>query len=172
MSIEQMLTTALLTGLLGIAVAIDLYCHRIPNPLIALGVVVGLVAQFHFAGVAGLWHGAVGMLVGFGIFLPLYAAGGMAAGDVKLMAMVGALLTPAGAFWAALFSMIAGGVCGLVLVILHGQAKQTLGRYWLMARTRTYLVPEPNEVAGKPFPYAVAVLLGTLSSILWQSVGR
>ena len=67
------------------------------------------------------------MLIGFGVFLPMYAAGGMAAGDVKLMAMAGAFLTPHDALWAAFFSLIAGGACGLLIVLVQGQALQTLG---------------------------------------------
>ena len=97
----------------------------------------------------------------------MYAVGGMAAGDVKLMAMAGAFLTPHDALWAAFFSLIAGGVCGLLIVLVQGQALQTLGRYWLMLRARAYFPPHAAEVAGKPFPYSVAVLLGTLASVFW-----
>jgi prepilin peptidase CpaA len=102
------------------------------------------------------------LLIGFGVFLPLYATGGMAAGDVKLMAMVGSFMTPQWALWAALFSLIAGGLCGFLLVLLSGQVQQTFGRYWLMLQARAYLSPAADEVAGKPFPYSIAILLGTL----------
>ena len=100
----------LLLGLLGVAVVSDLRSHRIPNLLVLLGLVLGLVGQTWAAGFIGLGHSLLGMLIGFGIFLPMYAVGGMAAGDVKLMAMAGAFLTPPDALWAAFFSLIAGGV--------------------------------------------------------------
>ncbi|WP_300654662.1 prepilin peptidase [Pseudomonas sp.] len=161
---EQMFPVILLLGLLGIAVVSDLRCHRIPNFLVVLGLVLGLAGQAYTGGIDGLGDGALGMLIGFGFFLPLYALGGMAAGDVKLMAMVGSFLTPHFALWAAFFSLIAGGLCGLVLVLMRGQVQQTLGRYWLMLRTRAYLAPATDEVAGKPFPYSIAILLGTLAS--------
>ncbi len=164
MSIEQMFPVILLLGLLVSAVASDLRRHRIPNLLVVLGLVLGLAVQAYSGGISGLGDGALGMLIGFGVFLPLYALGGMAAGDVKLMAMVGSFMTPHFALWAAFFSLIAGGLCGLVLVLVRGQVQQTLGRYWLMLRARAYLAPAADEVAGKPFPYSVAILLGTLTS--------
>jgi len=164
MSMEQMFPIILLLGLLGIAVASDLRRHRIPNFLVVLGLVLGLASQTYAGGVSGLGDGMLGLLIGFGVFLPLYALGGMAAGDVKLMAMVGSFLTPHFALWAAFFSLIAGGLCGLLLVLARGQVQQTLGRYWLMLRARAYLAPAADEVAGKPFPYSIAILLGTLAS--------
>ena len=163
MSIEQMFPVILLLGLLGIAVASDLHRHRIPNFLVVLGLALGLAGQAYAGGFSGLGDGALGMLIGFGVFLPLYTLGGMAAGDVKLMAMVGSFLTPHYALWAALFSMIAGGLCGLLLVLVHGQVQQTLGRYWLMLRERAYVMPAADEVVGKPFPFSIAILLGTLT---------
>ncbi|MDY7581649.1 A24 family peptidase [Pseudomonas sp. CCI3.1] len=168
----QMFAVALLLGLLGIAVVNDLRNHRIPNLLVLLGVVLGVVGQSYASGLIGLGHALLGMLVGFAIFLPMYAVGGMAAGDVKLMAMVGAFLTPYDALWAAFFSLIAGGACGLLIVLLRGQALQTLGRYWLMLRARAYFSPAADEVAGKPFPYSIAVLLGTLTSVFWLPFGH
>ena len=164
MSMEQVVPVILLLGLLGVAVASDLRRHRIPNFLVVLGLVLGLASQAYAGGISGLGDGALGMLIGFGVFLPLYALGGMAAGDVKLMAMVGSFLTPHFALWAAFFSLIAGGLCGLLLVLARGQVQQTLGRYWLMLRARAYLAPAADEVAGKPFPYSIAILLGTLAS--------
>lgn len=167
MSELQSVAVALLSGLLGIAVVSDLRNHRIPNLLVLLGLVLGVVGQTYAFGLIGLGHALLGLLVGFAIFLPMYMVGGMAAGDVKLMAMAGAFLTPHDALWAAFFSLIAGGACGLLLVLVRGQALQTLGRYWLMLSARAYFPPADDEVAGKPFPYSIAVLLGTLISVFW-----
>lgn len=166
-SVVQLGSVALLLVLLGTAVLWDLRWHRIPNLLVLVGLGFGLVSQAYFWGLAGVADGLLGMLVGFAVLLPLYALGGMAAGDVKLMAMVGVFMTPSSALWAALFSLIAGGLCGLLIVLLNGQLLQTLGRYGLMLKARAYLAPAADEVAGKPFPYSAAILLGTLASLYW-----
>ncbi|MDO9618963.1 MAG: prepilin peptidase [Pseudomonas sp.] len=172
MSMEQMVHVIVLLGLLGGAVVSDLRRHRIPNFLVVLGLALGLVGQAYTGGLSGLGDGVLGLLIGFGVFLPLYALGGMAAGDVKLMAMVGAFLTPSGALWAALFSLIAGGLCGFLIVLVRGQLLQTLSRYGLMLRARAYFAPAADEVAGQPFPYSVAILLGTLVSLYWLQLAQ
>ncbi|MNL60073.1 hypothetical protein D3C87_1838530 [compost metagenome] len=86
------------------------------------------------------------------------------------MAMVGSFLPFHFALWAAMFSLIAGGVCGVLIVLVRGQLFQTLGRYWLILKAQAYLAPTSDEVAGKPFPYAIAILIGTLNSVYWQLV--
>ena len=173
MSVEQIIPVILLLGLLGVAVASDLRRHRIPNFLVVLVLALGLAGQAYSGGTSGFGDGALGLLIGFGVFLPLYALGGMAAGDVQLIAMVGAFLAPNGALWAALFSLIAGGLCGFLIVLVRGQLPMTFSRYWLMLRARAYFAPAADEVAGKPFPYSIAILLGTLASgyFMFSSAG-
>ena len=170
MSMELLVSTVLLLGLLGVAVVSDLARHRIPNVLVLLGLALGLAGQTYSGGISGLGDSLLGILICFALFLPMYAVGGMAAGDVKLMAMVGSFLPVHYALWAALFSLIAGGVCGFLIVLFRGQLFQTLGRYWLILRAQAYLAPTSDEVAGKPFPYSIAILIGTLNSVYWQLV--
>ncbi len=171
MSTESLFAIVVLLGLLGIAVVGDLRNHRIPNMLILLGLGLGLAGQVYSAELTGLGYGVVGMFIGFDVFVPMYALGGMAAGDVKLMAMVGTFLTPHEALSAALLSLVAGGVCGMLIVLVRGQLKQTLQRYWLILTAQAYFAPEADEVAGKPFPYSVAILSGTLVSLFGLPLG-
>jgi prepilin peptidase CpaA len=50
------------------------------------------------------------------MFLPLYLVGGMAAGDVKLLGVVGCFLGPWGAVIAGLATMMAGAVFGIIAI--------------------------------------------------------
>ncbi|WP_394559733.1 prepilin peptidase [Aquipseudomonas alcaligenes] len=165
---EQMLTAALLLGLLVIAVVSDIRRHRIPNWLILVGLLVAAALQLYAGGIGGLGNMLLGMLIGFGLFIPLYALGGMAAGDVKLIAMAGAFLTPTHAVWMAFFSLLAGSLCGLLIILVRGQLGMTLSRYWLILLSRTHVPPAADEVAGKPFPYSVAIFAGVLSALVWR----
>lgn len=156
-----------LFGLLGYAVLSDLRRHRIPNLLVAAGIALGLAGQAFLAGLHGLGDGLLGALIGFAVFIPLYALGGMAAGDVKLMAMAGAFMLPQQALGASLGALLAGGLGGLLVIAAHGQIRQAFSRYVVILGAHRYVAPAEGEVAGKSFPYALAILLGTLGSTLW-----
>lgn len=160
-----------LLGLLIVAVAVDLFRHRIPNLLVFLGLTLGCVGQVFLHGLDGVTTYLSGVAIGFAVFIPMYAVGGMAAGDVKLMAMVGGFLPAEFALLASISSLIAGGLYGVLVVLFRGQIVRTFSRYNLMFRTRSYFSPAADEVAGKKFPYSVSILLGTLVALLWQPLG-
>jgi prepilin peptidase CpaA len=98
-----------LSAILAVTVYSDLRRHRISNKLSVLGLLAGLALQSFGGGVHGLVLGLLGAGVGFGCFAPFYLLRGMGAGDVKLLAAVGAFMGPQGAFAAALCSLLAGG---------------------------------------------------------------
>lgn len=164
----QALSILLLAVLLVFAVAGDLRSHRISNRLVLIGVFVGVGLQSIFSGWSGLGSSLLGLLIGLSLFLPFYALGGMAAGDVKLMAMAGSFLTPSHALWMVFFSLMAGALCGLFWVLVRGQFKLTLSRYWLMLATRSHIAPVAGEVAAEPFPYSIAILLGVIAALVWR----
>ena len=70
----------------------DLRTRRIPNWLMLAGLIAGFVLNGLLFGVQGLETAALGMLIGFGIYLVLYLLHAMGAGDVKFMAAVGSLV--------------------------------------------------------------------------------
>ena len=111
------LVWCLLGAMLAVAVYMDVSRHRIPNKLNMVGLCSGLVLQGVAAGFPGLLTGLLGGLVGFACFVPLYALRGMGAGDVKLLAAVGTFLGPLGAAYAAMFSLVAGGLGAIGYVI-------------------------------------------------------
>src|ERR1039458_5278614 len=89
----QKVEMVLLVMLLAAAV-FDVLYRRIPNWLTVSGVVLGIAMNTILgpeAG-AGLVFSLVGLLVAFGIYAALYALRAMGAGDVKLMAAIGALV--------------------------------------------------------------------------------
>jgi prepilin peptidase CpaA len=109
---------ALLVGL-GTAVITDLRRHRIPNALVLGGLVTALMLQSVASGWLGLGSGLLGAATGLICFIPFYMLRGMGAGDVKLLAVVGAFLGPKGAVLAALAALIAGGLGSILYVCLR-----------------------------------------------------
>ncbi|HYQ38171.1 MAG TPA: prepilin peptidase [Pseudomonas sp.] len=164
-----MLIIILLAFLLG-AVAYDVVSHRLPNYYLLLGVPVALALQAWIAGWAGVMAGGAGLLTGFALFIPFYAMGGMAAGDVKLMAVVGGFLGIHGVAWAAGYSFLVAGICGVAYLVHKGQLGKMFSRYWAMASLGSYIPADERDAARQRFPYAMAIAIGVLLSLCWTPI--
>ena len=92
--------------LLGLAASVeDLWRRRISNFTVLAGLVAGLALQVTARGWrSGLGAWAGGAAIGFLIFLVFFLAGGMGAGDIKLMAAFGSCLGTRQILWAALWT--------------------------------------------------------------------
>lgn len=161
---------AFLSALLLGAVIYDTVSHRLPNYYLLLGLTVGFAWQAWTAGWGGIVSGGAGLLTGFALFFPLYVLGGMAAGDVKLMAVVGSFLGVTGALWAGAYSLMAGSILGVIYLLCKGHLGKLVVRYWAMAATRSRIAAEDNDAARHRFPYAIAIAVGTLLSLCWTPI--
>lgn len=152
------------------AVIYDLVSHRLPNFYLLSGLLFALVSQFFSFGWGGVSNAGIGLLLGFSLLIPLYALGGMAAGDVKLMAVVGVFLGSNGVLWGGVFSLIFGGLFGFLYLVYKGQFGRLLGRYWAMASLRSYIPAEDTDAARHRFPYAISIASGTFLSLYWTPI--
>ncbi len=176
------LKAAILLILVTVAAGFDLKSRRIPNWLVLVGLVASLILQITFNSFNSFqsfkdW--GYGLLVGFGLFLPLYMLRAMGAGDVKLMAMVGAFLGPASALGAVLTTLIAGGILAIVVALFSGVLLQTianirtaltLGMYKTLTGGGIQLETMPASAGN--LPYAVAIAIGTLIHVILLTQGR
>jgi prepilin peptidase CpaA len=103
----------LLTLVLVTAMCTDLRSSRIPNWLTFPAMGVALVGHAGLGGLPGALFSLAGLGAGLGLFLILYVTGSIGAGDVKLMAAVGAILGPYGALLSGLLAMMVGGLYAL-----------------------------------------------------------
>lgn len=105
-----------LTLLLLVTAVWDFRTRRIPNVLTLPGLVLALGAQFAIGGPGGLWQSLAGFGIGLGFFFIPFALGKLGAGDVKLMAVAGAVLGPVDTVNALLLVSLAGGVYALGVI--------------------------------------------------------
>jgi len=163
----NLLLVTLVTLVIAAAI-VDWRTHRIPNELVLIGAVLGVGGNAVLPSGGGVVFGVSGMALGLALLLPLYLLRAMGAGDVKLMAMVGAWIGPAGVFSAMLLTLVAGGVLALLVAMRNrtlGRALQNVKTMFLgtlvsaTALHRTEVVA-PVASAGK-VPYAVAIAVGT-----------
>jgi prepilin peptidase CpaA len=155
------------------ASAWDVRTRRIPNALVfgaAIAGVLWAVAE----GPAAMLSSVLGWLVGLAVFFPLFALGGLGAGDVKLLAAFGAWLGPAGAIAAALWAALIGGVMATGVAAARGYLRQALRN--LGAAIGLWLVVGPSTVPGMTLrdndgprlAYALPIGLGALVA-LWRA---
>lgn len=164
--------------LLAAAVWHDVRSRRIPNRLVFCGTLLGLFLNcvpFQIPGLvspvlepAGLPMALAGLALGLALLMPMYMMKAMGAGDVKLMAMVGAFLGPRPIFIAMVFTFLAGGVMALVVAAWNGTLRKVCSNTYQLAlqsltRGVTGELPRmeaPAVPTGK-LPYAIAIAAGT-----------
>lgn len=173
LSLPPLLPLLLLLALLGTAVWHDVRARRIPNAIVFPGALVALVLHLVLpagAGLVGAPMGGLGiasslggLALGLACLLPMYALGLMGAGDVKLLAMVGAFVGAGQILPIALLTLAAGGALALIFAAWQGKLRQLVGNAWQMmivtgisAVAGSIAVSKPAAASGR-LPYAVAI---------------
>lgn len=151
---------------LGAAVFTDVRTRRIPNWL--TGAIAGAAFGLAFGGgpVTPV-RALLGLLVGLVLMLPGHVIGATGAGDVKLMAAVGAVVGPDVIFRAFLYSAVAGGVLAITVALRRGRLATTL-------KATTNLVTQPADAKraieasdrANRFAYGPAIAVGTFLSLV------
>jgi prepilin peptidase CpaA len=186
------------------AAFIDGWKLKVPNwltfPLVLSGWLLGILHScglLEGTGIGGFGHSLAGTALGFALLFPVYAIGGMGAGDVKMQMgfgawigayygfgrlpnpdVAGSIAIPNGLgiiFWAFCLAVILGGIIALAMILMRGQFR----RNW--ANTREILgdlvkSASVEEVAGKAdkrkprmhlLPYGIPLCLGFVSYLLY-----
>jgi len=142
------ISVLVLLVILVAAAVCDIRMRKIPNRLIVTGLVLGFGGALLPDGLGAL-QALSGFGIGFGVFLPMYMLRVLGAGDVKLMAVVGAFLGTG----ATLGAMLAGLVAGGVIAVGYGLYLGRLGA--ILANTRDLLYHSILSLAGGHLPQAV-----------------
>jgi prepilin peptidase CpaA len=119
---------AVLLAMVLAAAVYDVRYRRIPNWLTLAGVLAGVALNgFLDQGRPGLFVSSLlGLAMAFGVYFVLYALRAMGAGDVKMMAAVGAIVGWRDWFGVFIITAIIGGIMALILVAMRGRVKKTL----------------------------------------------
>ncbi len=162
-----------LFALLAAAVATDLKSHRIPNLLLWPALSLALMLHMASGGIDGLITAAGGLTLGLAMLLPIYAIGGMGAGDIKLLGVVGSFLGPWGAVVAGLATMMAGAVFGIIVIVwrcvwpvLELHTTQFLSPIDPGASSTSVRQSSGRRNPNTNIPYAPAIAAGTAAA-LW-----
>lgn len=159
-------TLALVAGLVT-ATVIDIRSRRIPNALTAAMAIVGL--GLAMTGTSGITVGAslTGLLLGLLLMLPGHLLGATGAGDLKLMAAVGAIVGPGLVFSAFICTCLAGGVLAVGVATRRRRLQETMTRTGRMiAAPGAAPVAIRSAGAASRFAYGPAIAAGSLLAVV------
>ncbi|HEV8525716.1 MAG TPA: prepilin peptidase [Terriglobales bacterium] len=160
-----------LVALVTAAAWSDFRTRRIPNWITVPGAALGFALQAWYGGFHGVLVSFAGAGVGLGIFIAMYIAGGMGAGDVKLFSAVGAFVGPQALILVFVFTGLLGGIAAVALSISRGRLRQTLGQTGeLLLDLGRLRWQETRRASAAPdslrLPYGVVIAVGTLVSLV------
>ncbi len=167
----------LVTVTLVVAAVIDGLQLKVPNwltfPMIVSGWVFSVTAgasMYGFAWYEALGFSLLGTVVGLMLLLPAYAIGGMGAGDVKLMAGIGAWVWTEHTVYAFAASAIVGGVIAVVMVLASKGWEKHHAQFWMiLGEIMNNKNPEVLAAIAKErkprmmlLPYGIPMAIGTI----------
>jgi prepilin peptidase CpaA len=168
----------LLSVILIVAAVIDGRLLKVPNWLTFPLLLAGWTAGVYCGGWGGLVWSITGTLVGLGLLLPAYAIGGMGAGDVKLMAGIGAWIGAAATFYAFCVSAVIGGVIAVAMVLFRRRWHYHLAQFFQIVH-EILAVRDPETLSASAaqrkssmllLPYGIPIALGTIAYFLWSGM--
>ena len=108
-----------------VAAVIDIWKFKVHNLLTFPLFLTGVLYHGIMDGGAGVAQSLLSAFFGIGVLIVFYTMGGVGAGDVKLLAAIGAWLKLPLTFWVFIASSLAAGVYALMLIVCTGQTRET-----------------------------------------------
>jgi prepilin peptidase CpaA len=151
-----------LVVLLVASVATDVRSRRIPNVITLPAIGLGVALQTLVGGVDGFLISFAGFAVAVLAFVVPVTLRVVGAGDLKLVAAIGALMGPAFVLWTILLGAVIGGLIAIVVLVSRRQLTPVLVGAGLDLMSRTV----PVASTGLKLPYAIPIALGAALSML------
>ena len=157
---------------------------RVPNkltyPMIIAGWIYSMIA-YGMTGegwYVGLGWSLAGTAVGLATLLPAYSIGGMGAGDVKMMAAIGAWVYCETTFYAFCVSAIVGAVLAVIMIIMSKQTSKHYNQFmYIFNEIMTIKNPETlatiaaeRKTSMRLLPYGIPIAIGTVMYFGWMGL--
>lgn len=153
---------------LGIAGFTDWREQKIYNKLLIPAFCIALLLHTIQGGFSGLTTSLMAASVGFVLLLLPYLMGGLGAGDVKLLAVIGAF----GGVWLVFTSFLYGAIIGGLISVFLLARRKALGNTLKHFLLFLPILQKPqsfseamNDASQEKFPYGIAIILGTLIAL-------
>jgi prepilin peptidase CpaA len=174
----------LVSAVLVYAAYIDGKQLRVPNWITFPMIISGWIYSAIWYGLEGngWWNGLAWSLAGTGVglatLLPAYSIGGMGAGDVKLMAGIGAWVHCTITFYAFCVSAIVGAILAVAMIIISRQTTKHWNQFFYIAN-EIMTVRNPETLSAiaaerkssmRLLPYGIPIAIGTILYFAWMGL--
>jgi prepilin peptidase CpaA len=166
----------IVTIVLVVAAVIDGIKLKVPNWITFPFIISGWLYSAFYFGWSGLGYSLLGTLIGLGLLLPAYSIGGMGAGDVKLLAGVGAWMHGTTTLWAFCISAFVGALLAMGMVLYRRAFKKHASQFLTIAN-EIMTVKDPNVLAKIAaerkssmllLPYGIPIAIGSIMYFAYQ----
>src|SRR5688572_11761104 len=177
-AIAEHWTVWLVTIVLIVAAVIDGFELKVPNWVTFPFILSGWLYSTLAFGWEGLGWSLLGTVIGLGLLLPAYAIGGMGAGDVKLLAGVGAWVYGTHTVYAFAISAIVGALLAVTMVLVRRAWKHHSAQFMVILN-EILVIRNPEQLAAiaakrKPsmllLPYGIPIAIGTIGYFVWTGM--
>jgi prepilin peptidase CpaA len=163
-----------------VAATTDIWKYKVYNWLTFPTLICGLIYWLFAAGLPGVGMSFAGLIVGFGSLVVFYALGGVGAGDVKLLAAIGAWLGPLITMNVLLGSAFAAGLYAMGLMVLRGGIGTTIVEMsilwqrlvrpteWTRPSARVESVVLMSDRRRRLVPFAAMICVGFFATTIWR----
>ena len=172
----SILVDLMLLATITLAALFDIKERRIPNWLILVGLISGIVLGALQGGTQIIFS-LIGFFIGIITLIIPFAFGWIGAGDVKLFATVGALLGYTRLPRVLFYSCLVAGILGLVAIALGYVRQVSFKTFWVdcksMLLTARIGVPNtrPTDARAYSVPWGVAIGAGTIMAYYFDPTG-
>jgi prepilin peptidase CpaA len=169
----DMIKEIILIFVLITSLVTDLRSRKILNIITVPSILIGIIYSTLTEGLSGFILSGQGLVVGLGVLLIPYLIGGMGAGDVKLMAAIGALMGTSFVFYSFIYTALIGGLIAVTLIVKQRGFWNPLKNFlfnvtFFRSDLGSMLLPSKEERLSRiSFPYGVAIVLGTFCTLIW-----
>lgn len=167
-----MMLDILLILVLVICFYTDFKVQKIYNKVVFPSLIVSFIVQLIFNGFSGLRTSITGLLVGFSILLIPYLLGGIGPGDVKLLALIGAIKGSIFVLNTAIYMGILGGAIALVIILTHKDSLSFIKGVviWIASSFHGsgYRPEFSTTVLLAKYPYGVAITIGAAICLFFK----
>ena len=167
-----------------VAAYIDGTKLKVPNKLTYPMIIAGWIWSSISYGMAGdgwyfgLMWSLAGTAVGLATLLPSYSFGQMGAGDVKMMAGIGAWVCCSTTFYAFCVSAIVGAILAIVMILWSKQGKKHMNQFvFILNEIMTVRDPEAlatiaaeRKSSMRLLPYGIPIAIGTVLYFAWMGM--